>query len=228
MYAGASRKKRQLRLACGILFCASVASGDDGTPPRYQAVFFLHVLLSVAFACYGTRLWWSRDSLPGLAHYLEDPRRSNDLLVYVFCWAPLLVLAFPMLVLGTAQDILDTSIQVVGGLMYIPLLDEPLALMLLYSFYSCLCLIRLCSMATFTESQARIWSISSLMLRTWLIEVVLFGLLRMRICYLSRARAPLTSSSLTKFEAAEGSAVTKNQVQARRQKVRPEHLICDP
>ena len=167
--------------------------------------------------------------MPGLAHYLEDPRRSNDLLVYVFCWAPWLVLAFPMLALGTAQDILDTSIQVVGGLMYIPLLDEPLPLILLWSFYSCLCLIRVCSMAASSESQSV--SMSSFLVQAWLTEVVLFALLRMRICYLTCACAPLTSSYLTKFAAAdstpEGASITKNQL-PRRRKVRPEHLICDP
>ena len=124
-----------------MLAFVSVRAGD--TPPRYQAVFFLHVILSTLLTFYGTWLWW-QNCLPSFAHFLEDPRRSNDLLEYFFCWLPLLTLACPMLIWGSAQDIADTSIQVLGGFMYTPLLDEPFQLILLWTCHSCL-------------SAARIW-----------------------------------------------------------------------
>ncbi|CAE7454971.1 unnamed protein product, partial [Symbiodinium necroappetens] len=128
-----------------------------------------------------------------MAHFLEDSHRSNELLV-VYTWVPFAWFAWPTLVVGTAQDIADTGPQILGFLLYLPLLDDARKLTMMWMAYCFLASARslqLCMSHAGMKAQ-----LTPFLLRILLLELAGLVAGRARIWYLSRQGTPLTSSYL--------------------------------
>ncbi|CAE7356094.1 unnamed protein product, partial [Symbiodinium microadriaticum] len=128
-----------------------------------------------------------------MAHFLEDSHRSNELLV-VYTWVPFAWFAWPTLVVGTAQDIADTGPQILGFLLYLPLLDDARKLTMMWMAYCFLASARslqLCMSHAGMKAQ-----LMPFLLRILLLELAGLVAGRARIWYLSRQGTPLTSSYL--------------------------------
>eukprot|EP00439_Symbiodinium_sp_Y106_P055504 s1434_g7.t1 len=108
-----------------------------------RAIFLANAIAAVLVMIVG--FWLLRtNSLLAMAHFLEDTSRSNSMLT-VFSWVPVLAVSSPILLLGTSQDVLNTLLTQALGFytMYVPLLDEPRELLLLWTCYCALAVARL-------------------------------------------------------------------------------------
>ncbi|CAE7320234.1 unnamed protein product [Symbiodinium sp. CCMP2456] len=175
---------------CSAMFLMSISARD--MPFRYPMIFILHVVLALALAALGAWLGW-KDALPTMAHFLEDSQRSNELLVF-YTWVPFAWFAVPTLVVGTAQDIADTGPQILGFLLYLPLLDEARKLTMMWMAY---CLLASARSLQLCMSHAGMkFQLTPFLLRILLLELAGLVAGRARIWYLSRQGTPLTSSYL--------------------------------
>ncbi|CAE7572534.1 unnamed protein product [Symbiodinium pilosum] len=157
---------------------------------NYTAVLLLHAVLLVCLIAVG--IWLKvQNTLHSVAHYLEDTKRSNDLLV-VCSWAPLLAYLLPMLFLGDAQGLSDTFMTVIGYfLLYVPVLDSPYTTVSGYTAYSCLAGFRIVRLS----SQGSI-PVSNFFTRTIVIGIGGMIAMHVRLRYLSKSRTPLTPQTL--------------------------------
>mmetsp|Transcript_23361 Transcript_23361/g.55138 ORF Transcript_23361/g.55138 Transcript_23361/m.55138 type:complete len:395 (+) Transcript_23361:46-1230(+) len=175
---------------CAVMV-ALMMQGQDA-PFRYRMIITLHIVMALILSAIGIWLW-QKDALPSVAHFLEDPNRSNELIV-LFAWIPLFGLAAPMLVIGSAQDIADTFLQVLGYLLYLPVLEEPLNVSVAWASYGGLAMARALQLCT---SHAGMTVHLTPFLRHILqLELGVFVTMRTRIWYLGRQCSPLTLSSL--------------------------------
>ena len=141
-------------------------------------------------------------SLTG-AHYFEDTRQSNDLLVLAsYC-----AVAYCAVVLlkGEAGEIADTGLTVAGFfLVYMPVLDmAPRLLLLLYVGYSgiaCLALafFALSSLPSASKTGAPLAFCTFGQLQVYVMEFGLHAVLRVRIWHLRQRRVDLTPQALQK------------------------------
>ena len=174
---------------CAAIYPLSALAGD--VPARYRAGILLYIII-LPFVV-GLGMWlWSSNSLPSMAHFFEDPRRSNEL-VQLFCFLPLISHAAPMLFVGTAQDIADTSIQVTALLMYLPVLEEPLWPS---TFWICHTLLGITRIWQLGYCGGSVIQLTAFLRRTFLLEFLAWAIVRVRIWYLSRSWTPLTLSYL--------------------------------
>ncbi|CAE7639146.1 unnamed protein product [Symbiodinium sp. CCMP2592] len=128
-----------------------------------------------------------------MAHFLEDSQRSNELLVF-YTWVPFAWFAVPTLVVGTAQDIADSGPQILGFLLYLPLLEEARNLTMMWLAY---CLLASARSLQLCMSHAGMKvQLTPFLLRILLLELAGFVAGRARIWYLSCKGTPLTSSYL--------------------------------
>ncbi|CAE6924168.1 unnamed protein product [Symbiodinium sp. CCMP2592] len=158
----------------------------------FRAIFLLHCGASIFLIIVGIWMHWA-NSLQSVTHYLEDSRRSNEILV-VLSWLPMLLSGWPLLFFGTSQDVANTFIQVAAfAFMYLPLLDSARELLLLWGCYSILVGARLWHLQMTTVSPV---GLSFFMQRCFFCIAASFLYLHTRIWLLKRKMMPLTSSCL--------------------------------
>ena len=171
----------------------------DGLRAGKFSIFFavawpLYVILSFLLLVAGA--WLQRtNSLSWLGHFLEDPRRSNDLLVLLSRW--LCPVAGATLVVGHAQDIVDVCSTFLLGffVVYLPLLDEPSQqLVNLWVGLGGLAILRLLHLHL--ANGALDIEASGFLLRVLLSEILIFLTASFRMRCLSRNQVPLTSTVL--------------------------------
>ncbi|CAE7808958.1 unnamed protein product [Symbiodinium sp. CCMP2456] len=188
---------------------ALIMQGQEA-PFRYRTYLTLHIVMAFVLSAIG--LWlWQKDALPSVAHFLEDPNRSNELIV-LFSWIPLFGLAAPMLVIGSAQDIADTSLQVLGFLLYLPVLEEPLNVSVAWASYGGLAMARALQLCT-SHSGMPV-QLTPFLRHVLQLEFGVFVTMRTRIWYLGRQCSPLTLSSL-KDSAEVGPCVDRHSIRRR-------------
>eukprot|EP00439_Symbiodinium_sp_Y106_P013672 s1638_g1.t4 len=175
-----------------VLYGYSMVVGD--LPYIWAVLWVIHTCLFFVLLVVGSWLYRS-NSLRSFGHYIEDPCHSNDLLI-MLSWLPLVTAGGPCLLCGSFQDIIDTSLLLVLGFLfvYMPLLDEPRVLPFLWVCYSGAAGAR-CADLRLRTSSADV-EVSSFAVRVLLGEAAAHAAIRARMLYLNRTRTPLTASLL--------------------------------
>ncbi|CAE7358517.1 unnamed protein product, partial [Symbiodinium sp. CCMP2592] len=158
----------------------------------FQATFLLHCVASIFLVIVGIWMHWA-NSLQSVTHYLEDSRRSNEVLV-ILSWFPMILPGWPVLFFGTSQDVAEGFLPVAAfAFTHLPLLDSARELLLLWGCYSSLLGARLWHLQMTTMSPV---GVSCFMRRSSFVIAAVFLYLHMRIWFLKRKMVPLTSACL--------------------------------
>ncbi|CAE7648166.1 unnamed protein product [Symbiodinium sp. CCMP2592] len=176
-----------------VLYGYSMIVGD--LPYIWAVLWVIHTCLFFVLAVVGSWLYRS-NSLRSFGYFIEAPCHSNDLLI-MLSWLPLVTAGAPCLIWGSFQDICDTSLLLVLGFLfvYMPLLDEPRVLPVLWVCYSGAAGARCADLRLRTSSASGV-EVSSFAVRVLSGEAAVHAALRARMLYLNRTRTPLTASLL--------------------------------
>ena len=193
--------RHQARLDLVFVFLPLTASGafaasyfeDAGRFAAFiRAYLSIHMGIALSFLPFGIFLR-KTNCLHYAAHYLEDPRCSN-LLCEGLSWLPLFVIS-PTLVTGSVQDIADTFVEVYANIMmYVPLFEEPLSLILRYAAYASLAWVRMLYLSSSEEVLSI--SLNPFLCQVALIVTVSAAVLRIRMQCLSLKLTQLTPDNL--------------------------------
>ncbi|CAE7386882.1 unnamed protein product, partial [Symbiodinium sp. CCMP2456] len=221
-----------LPLACFFLLIFGASRASLGL----RAIFLANAMAAVLLIIVG--FWLFRvNSLLAMAHFLEDPSRSNSMLV-AFSWVPVLAVSSPILLLGTSQDVTNTLLTQVLGFysMYVPLLDEPGELLQLWTCYCALAVARLFQLSMRADAVVQM---EGLALAGAAAAMACASYVRLRLRYLMLTRIELKPCHLEAYSGAspeesgqDRQFILNPDLKLRRRKSRLQfedyHCMADP